>query len=80
METITCKLSTILGSKRMSQRKLSIRAGLSTKTVNFLYNDRWEKVGRKTMGRICEALDITPGELFEYALVGEGEKDSPWPG
>ena len=58
----------------MSQRKLSIRAGLSTKTVNKLYNDRWEKIGRKTMERICEALDITPGELFEYVPDGEGKK------
>ena len=27
--------------------------------------------------KICEALDITPGELFEYVSEGEGEKDSP---
>jgi len=60
----------------MSQRELARRAGLSTRTVNNLYNDRWEKVGRKTMRRICEALDITPGELFEY-VPEEKEEDGP---
>ena len=60
----------------MSQRKLSIQAGLSTKTVNNLYNDKWDRVGRKTMERLCKALDITPGELFEYIPEGEGE-DGP---
>jgi len=66
MSEIKCRLSVILGCKRMSQRELARKSGLSTTTVNKLYNDTWNQVDRRTLGAVCKALNITLGDLLIY--------------
>lgn len=66
MGTIKCHLSRILGERRISQRKLAQESKLSTYTINKLYNEKWQKIEKETIVKLCRALDITPGELFEY--------------
>jgi len=66
MGDIRCNLSKILGERRITQRKLSEISGLSLYTINKLYNERWEGIGRKTLVKLCETLGVQVGELFEY--------------
>ncbi|GBD39995.1 hypothetical protein HRbin37_02281 [bacterium HR37] len=66
MGDIRCNLSRLLGERRITQRKLSEISGLSLYTINKLYNEKWEGVGRKTLVKLCETLGVQVGELFEY--------------
>lgn len=59
-------LSTILGAKRMKQNKLAELAGVSTNTVNSLYNDRVTMVSYDTLNSICKALDCQVSDILVY--------------
>jgi DNA-binding Xre family transcriptional regulator len=56
MGSILYNLSRLLGERRITQRKLSEISGLSLYTINKLYNEKWEGVGRKTLVKLCESL------------------------
>ena len=64
---IKCRLSTILGEKRMTRSELTKRANVSINTLRPLWNDDWKGINRDTMEKICGALGITPGELFVWS-------------
>ncbi len=66
-------LSKILGDKRITQTDLVKRANLNTRTINFIYHDKWGRIARETIIKLCEALDITPGELFELVPGEKGD-------
>ena len=69
---VTCNLSTILGSKRINQAECARLANLSTVTINALYNDRWEQVSKTTIAKLCQALDIQPGDLIKFEAPEQG--------
>ncbi len=64
MADIKCKLSAILGCRRISQRQLAKDSGLSVFTVNKLYNERWIAIERETIVKLCLALNIEVGDLL----------------
>jgi putative transcriptional regulator len=68
---IKTNLSRILGERRITQAELARRTGLQANTINAVYNDEWKQVSRKTIDKICNALDIDLSELFE--LVRDDE-------
>lgn len=61
---IKCRLSTILGERRMKIRELERRSGVSLNTLLSLYHERSKGVSFDVLERICEALDIQPGDLL----------------
>jgi len=63
---IKCRLSTILGCRRISQRKLARDSGLSVYTVNKLFNENWAGIGKGTMIKLCKTLNVGIGDLFVY--------------
>jgi len=63
---IKCRLSIILGCKRMSQRKLSRISGISTSTIGRLFNEKWSQIDRTTLIKLCETLNVGIGDLFVY--------------
>ena len=71
MGDIRCRLSRILGDRRITQRELAKKSGLSTYTVNKFYNEKWQGVDRETMIRLCETLGVGIGDLFEYVETEE---------
>lgn len=66
MPDIKCRLSIILGCKRMSQRELSRISGISATTIGRLYNEKWSQVDKSTMIKLCETLNVGVGDLFVY--------------
>ena len=66
MSNIKCNLSAILGTRRITQRALVKTSGLSSYTVGKFYNEKWQGVDKDTMVKLCEALGVQVGELFEY--------------
>lgn len=63
---VHCRLSTLLGEKRMKQAELVRLTGLAKGTVTALYHDRVGKVDYAVLGRICRVLDCRPGDLLVY--------------
>ncbi len=76
---ISCRLRILLAERRMNRVQLSELSGLPLNTLRPLFNDTWKRVDRKTVDRICSALDITYKDLFEDlpeqpVLFNDGKK------
>ena len=76
MSYIKCHLSKILGERRITQRDLAKRSGLSNFTVNKLYNEKWKGVDQHTLVALCKALDVQVGDLFEYVETKDKRKNT----
>lgn len=63
---IVNNLSTIMGKKRIKIAALYKWTGISRSTLTHLYYDKTTMIKLDTIDKLCSALDITPGELFEY--------------
>lgn len=59
-------LSRILGEKRIKMSELQKMAGLSKMTVLRLYHNQTLNISFETIDKICDALEISVGELFEH--------------
>ena len=57
-------LSEILVQRGIKPTELVEMTGLSKKTLNNMYHDNWQYLGRKTIEKILEALNIELTELF----------------
>lgn len=62
-------LSKILGEKRMKQQELAKLTGLTFSTITLIYHDKHKSISYSVLSKICEALNIGVGELFEYVKV-----------
>ena len=65
---ISCRLRVILAEKKLNRVQLSKISGLSLATLKPLYDDTWVGIYRKTIDRVCDALNITYKELFEEII------------
>ena len=63
---IVNNLSTIMGKKRIKIATLHKWTGISRSKLTQLYYDKTTMIKLDTIDKLCSALDITPGELFEY--------------
>jgi putative transcriptional regulator len=53
------------------------KAGLSALAVSGIWNNASLRVDLKTMNALCNALNCTPGDLFEYTPdAAKGKKKS----
>jgi len=59
-------LSKLLGERRMTQKTLSQKTGIRNSTINDYYNEIAVSIKFEHIDKICEVLDCTPNELFEY--------------
>ena len=70
---VLCRLSTLLGTKRWSQRELCRRTGLHPVTVGRLFHDEWQEINRETVDRLCKTLGVGVDELFHWVHEPTGE-------
>jgi len=61
---IICKLSTILGAKRIKVSDVCRGTGIARATLDRYYYDRVKSFDRDVLGRLCQFLQIGPGELL----------------
>ena len=59
-------LSKLLGERRMTQKTLSQKTGIRNSTINDYYNEIAVSIKFEHIDKICEVLDCTTEELFEY--------------
>ena len=68
---ITCRLSTILGAKRLKVSDVCRATGIARATVDRYYNDRVNSFDRDVLGKLCLFLQVKPGDLL--VLVDQGD-------
>jgi putative transcriptional regulator len=61
---ICCRLSTILGAKRIKVSDVCRGTGIARATLDRYYNDKVNSFDRKVINTLCDFLQITPGELI----------------
>jgi putative transcriptional regulator len=63
---ISCQLSTLMGARRLSQKRLAQLAGIHRNTIHKLYANNWTSIRRDTLDRICTVLQVSVGELLVW--------------
>lgn len=65
---IHCRLSTLLGERRIKMAELSRMTGVSKTTINAMYHDRVRKIDYGVLERICKELDCGLSDILEYVV------------
>ena len=68
---ISCRLSTILGAKRLKVSDVCRATGIARATLDRYYKDRVNSFDRAVLGKLCRFLQVTPGDLL--VLVDQGD-------
>mgnify|MGYP001288019745 FL=1 len=55
-------------------KDVAAKAGLSALAVSGIWNNASLRVDLKTLNALCNALNCTPGDLFEYTPDGTKNK------
>ena len=63
-EMITCRLSTILGAKRLKVSDVCRATGIGRATLDRYYYDRVKSFDREVLGKLCQFLQVKPGDLL----------------
>jgi len=61
---ISCRLSTILGAKRIKVSDVCRATGIARATLDRYYNDRVKSFDREVLGKLCQFLQVKPGDLL----------------
>ena len=61
---ISCRLSTILGAKRIKVSDVCRSTGIARATVDRYYNDSVNSFDRKVLSSLCDFLQVKPGDLL----------------
>lgn len=68
---IHCRLSTIMGEKRLRMTDVADGAGLARSTVFGLWHDKTRKVDYDVLDKLCRFLNCQPGDLLVYVEDGQ---------
>lgn len=68
---ITCKLSTILGARRLKVSEVCRATGIARATLDRYYSDKVKSFDREVLGKLCDFLKVKPGNLLEVVEQGE---------
>jgi putative transcriptional regulator len=68
---ISCRLSTILGAKRLRVSEVCRATGIARATLDRYYNDRVKSFDREVLSRLCDFLKVKPGDLL--VVVDQGK-------
>lgn len=68
---ITCRLSTILGAKRIKVSDVCRATGIARATIDRYYNDNVNSFDRKVLSSLCDFLNVTPADLLVIVKQGD---------
>jgi DNA-binding Xre family transcriptional regulator len=63
-KVVRLRVGELLRERNMSSADLSEKAKIAPLTARNLAKGRTERVDLVVMGKICEVLDVAPGDLF----------------
>ena len=61
---ITCRLSAILGAKRLKVSDVCRATGIARATLDRYYYDRVNSFDRAVLEKLCRFLQVKPGDLL----------------
>jgi putative transcriptional regulator len=61
---IACRLSAILGAKRLKVADVCRATGIARATVDRYYSDRVNSFDREVLSKLCNFLQIKPGDIL----------------
>lgn len=61
---ISCRLSTILGAKRLKVSDVCRATGIARATMDRYYNDKVNSFDREVLSKLCDFLQVKPGDLL----------------
>ena len=61
---IKCRLSTILGAKRIKVSEVCRGTGIARATLDRYYKDEVSSFDREVLSKLCSFLLVTPGDLL----------------
>lgn len=59
-----CRLRVLMAEKEITQTQLRESLGLGSHTISKLYNNRFDRVDRETIEKLCDYFGIEVGDLF----------------
>ena len=68
---ISCRLSTILGSRRIKVSDVCRATGIARATLDRYYSDRVNSFDRQVLTKLCDYLQVLPGELIVKVDQGD---------
>jgi len=77
VSSIFLRLSEVRKRRHLSQRALAAMAGIRPDTVSELERGVSKGIQFETLARLCAALDVTPGDLFELRLDAIDQHEMP---
>ena len=71
MIRIRIRLSALLGERRMKQKDLAAKTGISTATINHYYNENMDRISLTHFEAICEVLKCRLDELLVMEIIND---------
>ena len=68
---LQCKLSTLMGMKRMTIKEVHEKTKLSRTTISNLYSDKATRIDFETIAKLC---DLFQCEVNELLCIEENKK------
>ena len=68
---ISCRLSTILGAKRLKVSDVCRATGVARATIDRYYNDKVNSFDREVLSKLCDFLQVKPGDLLVVVEQGK---------
>ncbi len=66
MTVINNRVSTLMGERRLSVRRLATETGLSYTTAYGMYSGRTTRYDADVLDKLCEYFGVGVGELLQY--------------
>lgn len=71
---ILSNLPVLLAERRLRVADLVRMSGISKSTLHRIYNDDTTRIEFETLSKLCEVLEVTPGEILKYVPDEEEKK------
>ena len=68
---ISCRLSTILGARRIKVSDVCRATGIARATIDRYYYDRVNSFDREVLTKLCDFLQVDPGQLIVKVEQGD---------
>lgn len=62
---LKCRLSILMGEKRLNMQDIHEKTGLSRNTITNLYHEKATRIDFNTIEKICDLLGCEVGDLLQ---------------
>jgi putative transcriptional regulator len=63
---ISCNLPVLLAERRLRVADLVRMTDISKSTLHRIYNDETTRIEFDTLSKLCNVLEVTPGDILKY--------------